>query len=135
MSTNYLFKIENLEKESGENWRETEEAGQKIEKIFWKTNVADGTRVGWTSKDGENRRFLIKFTNEKISFNEIFYLICKTYVTNGDSQMNSSHLFGCDAGDECSTKEDANEEHVGSHLLRPDFCPNVEQSAQLHDLK
>jgi hypothetical protein len=35
--------------------------------------------------------------------------------------MNSSHLFGCDSGDECSAKEDANEEHVGSHLLRPAF--------------
>jgi hypothetical protein len=72
MSTNYRFKIENLEKESGENWRETEEAGQKIEKIFWETDVADGARVGWTSNDGENRRFLLSSRMKKFLFTRFF---------------------------------------------------------------
>jgi hypothetical protein len=41
-------------------------------------------------------------------------IFCSTYVTDGNSQVNSCHLLGRDASEKYGTKEAANEEHVGS---------------------
>lgn len=56
---NNLFRNLQFEKSRRENWREIQNTGQKIEKVFCETDVADGTLVGWAPYDGENWWFLI----------------------------------------------------------------------------